>query len=55
MLVNMSVSTLALSRYDARTRGIPAANELEQMLDTRFDDARMNRIYPNAKQVAESD
>lgn len=55
MLVNMSVSTLALSRYDARTRGIPAANELEQMLDTRFDDARMNRIYPNAKQVEESD
>ncbi len=48
MTLNMAVSALALIRYDARTDGIPAANRLEEILDARFDDERMERIYPNA-------
>lgn len=51
MSVNMLLSALALARYNARNDGIPATNALEEMLDERFDDARMERIYPNAKQV----
>ena len=50
MVVNMSVSVLALVRYDARGRGAAAESAWEEMIDERFDDARMERIYPNAKQ-----
>ena len=41
----------ALARYDARTSGVPAANAVETYLDAHFDNARMERIYPNAKKV----
>lgn len=51
MAVNMVLSALALVRYDARTDGKAPANRLEVFLDERFDDARMERIYPNAKQA----
>lgn len=50
MLVNMSVSVLALIRYDARANGIEAETVWEEIIDEKFDDARMERIYPNAKQ-----
>jgi len=51
MAVNMGVSTLALARYDARTSGVEAATPLAVFLDAHFDNARMERIYPNAKKV----
>ena len=51
MAVNMLVSALALARYDARTSGVEPTNEVDVLLDARFDDARMERIYPNAKKV----
>ena len=51
MAVNLLTSALALARYDARTSGVPAANRVEQLLDEHFDNARMERIYPNAKKV----
>ena len=51
MAVNMVTSSLALARYDARTSGVPAANAVEAYLDAHFDNARMERIYPNAKKV----
>ena len=51
MAVNMGLSALALARYDARTSGVPAANAVETYLDAHFDNARMERIYPNAKKV----
>ena len=47
----MVTSSLALARYDARTSGVPAANAVEAYLDAHFDNARMERIYPNAKKV----
>ena len=55
MAVNMGVSTLALARYDARTSGVEAATPLAVFLDAHFDDARMERIYPNAKKVEKAE
>ena len=52
MAVNMLVSALALARYDARTSGVEAANPVDVILDAHFDNARMERIYPNAKKVS---
>ena len=51
MAVNLVTSALALARYDARTSGAAPANGIETFLDAHFDDARMERIYPNAKKV----
>lgn len=51
MVVNMAVSVLALIRYDMRGNGKPPANALERLLDDRFDDQRMKRTYPNAKEA----
>ena len=54
MAVNMTVSALALARYDARTSGIAPANRFEVYLDTHFDNARMEQVYPNAKKVVKA-
>ncbi len=48
MIVNMAISGLALTRYTDRNNGIAASNAMEAFLDERFDDTRMERIYPNA-------
>lgn len=48
MALNMAVSSMALVRYDRRAEGNPPRNAAEQMIDERFDDARMKKIYPNA-------
>ena len=55
MAVNMGVSALAMARYDARTSGVEAATPLAVFLDTHFDNARMERIYPNAKKVEKTE
>ena len=51
MAVNMLTSALALARYDARTSGEGPKSSIDTLLDEHFDDARMERIYPNAKKV----
>lgn len=51
MAVNMTLSALALMRYDARTNGIAPANSFDVYLDEHFDNSRMERVYPNAKKV----
>ena len=51
MAVNMGLSGLALARYDARTSGLAPANRLDVFLDEHFDNARMERVYPNAKKT----
>ena len=51
MAVNMTLSALALARYDSRTSGIPAQNSVDVFLDAHFDNARMERVYPNAKKT----
>lgn len=51
MAVNMSLSGLALARYNSRTDGITPRTQLEVFLDEHFDNARMERVYPNAKKT----
>ena len=54
MAVNMLTSALALARYDARTSGEGPKNSIDTLLDAHFDDARMERIYPNAKKATKA-
>ena len=54
MAVNMLTSALALARYDARTSGEGPKSSIDTLLDEHFDDARMERIYPNAKKVTKA-
>ncbi len=49
MSVNVIVSCIALKRYDERSDGIEPRNAVERIVDERFDDGRMEKIYPNAK------
>lgn len=52
MIFNMIVSSLAMARYVERnTVAQPSTTALSQLLDERFPDQRMERIYPNAKIV----
>lgn len=54
MAVNCLISALALARYgerQAKEGAVQAETVLEEFLDDRFDDERMERIYPNAKVV----
>lgn len=53
MTVNMAVSGLALYRYNDRLSNPRPDNGLEEFLDQRFDDQRMEKIYPNAKVAGE--
>ena len=51
MTVNMAVSFMALWRSDERSRGVAAEASWQQVLDERFGDERLARIYPNAIKV----
>ncbi|MBQ8184235.1 MAG: hypothetical protein IJ036_00445 [Lachnospiraceae bacterium] len=51
MTYNITVSCMALTRYDERARGIPATESWQQTMDEQFGDERMERIYPNALTV----
>lgn len=48
MALNISVSVMVLIRYDTRANGQEAASGWERLMDDRFDDRRMEQIYPNA-------
>lgn len=50
MLFNIAVSSLALARYNERhsETADTELTDLDRFLDSRFDDERMERIYPNA-------
>lgn len=52
MTVNIIISGLAMNRYHERQSGeTKEETNLTRILDERFPDERMERIYPNAKQV----
>ena len=51
MTCNMAVSSLALIRYDERSKGIVATSSWQKIMDANYDDAKMSKIYPNAKNV----
>ena len=48
MCCDMAVSGLALIRSTQRTNGVPAKAGWQRIMDERFDDERLERIYPNA-------
>ena len=48
MTMDICMSMMALIRYDTRANGDAAVHKWEQVMDERFDDERMERIYPNA-------
>ena len=39
---------MALLRSNKRREGVPAENAVQEMLDERFDDERLAKVYPNA-------
>ena len=49
MVCNILVSCVALVRYDERENGVQATNVVQKWADVHYDDAKMKRIYPNAK------
>ena len=49
MCCNMAVSSLALVRQTQRRENIPAEYSWQRIMDARFDDERLERIYPNAQ------
>lgn len=51
MCINMAVSALALLRGNERTYGIEATTSWQAVMDERFDDERLARIYPNMIRV----
>lgn len=50
MAADIIVSSAALVRYDQRAGGAAADSGWEQIIDENFNDGKMQRIYPNAKQ-----
>lgn len=48
MCCNMAVSCLALARNTQRANHVPAEHSWQKIMDERFDDNRIKRIYPNA-------
>ena len=51
MCCNITVSCMALLRYGQRQEAMAASDGWQVWMDERFDDARMERIYPNAIMV----
>lgn len=46
-IVNAAVSLVAVGRWSERVQGLAPSNALEELLDERFPDERMERIYAN--------
>ena len=44
---------MVLARYSARTEGAEAQNTMESWIDSHYNDQKVERIYPNMKDVKE--
>ena len=51
MVCNILVSCVALVRYDERGNGVQATDVVQKWVDVHYDDAKMKKIYPNAKGI----
>lgn len=47
MVVNLTVTSLAILRWGERAKGVAPGSSIERILDERFDDRRMNETYSN--------
>lgn len=48
MVFNIVVSAMAGARADERREGIAPVGKIDQIMDSRFPDERMAKLYPNA-------
>lgn len=51
MIFDIALSSAAMARSGQREKNIPATNALETWLDIHYDDAKMQKIYPNSESV----
>lgn len=51
MIFDIALSSAAMARSGQREKNIPAINALETWLDIHYDDAKMQKIYPNSESV----
>ncbi len=48
MVCNALVSSMALIRADQRSNGVEADSFWQEVMDEYYDDATLQKIYPNA-------
>lgn len=53
MACDIIISAAALGRYGERAQGVPPQNAVEEWIDVKFPDSRMDQIYPSAKTMEE--
>jgi predicted membrane protein len=51
MIFDIALSSATMARSGQREKNIPATNALETWLDIHYDDAKMQKIYPNSESV----
>ncbi|KNZ43043.1 putative ABC transporter permease [Acetobacterium bakii] len=51
MVLNMSVSALAVNRWNERINNIPATGTVQEILDSVYPDSFLQQIYPNMVHV----
>lgn len=49
MILNMFISSAAVMRWSERLKSIPPATSFDRFLDERYDNERLERIYPNMR------
>ena len=54
MAFNGFMSVTATTRWTQRTEGVPASNSFEEYLDEKFDNEKMEFLFPGMKKVAEA-
>lgn len=51
MIFNMTISALAVNRWNERTQAISASSNFEEFLDKVYPDEFMDKVYPNMVHV----
>lgn len=54
MAFNGFMSVTAMARWTQRTEGVPASNSFEEYLDEKFDNEKMEFLFPGMKKAAEA-
>lgn len=54
MAFNGFMSVTATARWTQRTEGVPASNSFEEYLDEKFDNKKMEFLFPGMKKAAEA-
>ena len=54
LIVFMAFNVTATARWSQRTEGVPASNSFEEYLDEKFDNEKMEFLFPGMKKAAEA-